>query len=144
MEGGGGKAPFAPLATPLKMADLPRNRVTPDEPPFTDVGIDYFGTFYVKRGRSQVKRYGCIFTGFAIRAIHIEVAHSPHALQTFISRRGQPKEITSDNGSNFVGGMRELREAIEGWKPLEPPGGQSRLQIHSCGESRQRAAAAAS
>ena len=104
-----------------KMADLPRNRVTPDEPPFTYVGIDYFGTFYVKRGRSQVKRYGCIFTCFAIRAIHIEVAHSLdtssfiNALQRFISRRGQPKEITSDNGSNFVGGMRELREAIEGW-----------------------------
>ena len=31
-----------------KMADLPRPRVTPDQPPFTCVGIDYFGPFVVR------------------------------------------------------------------------------------------------
>ena len=44
-----------------KMADLPEDRVTPDKPPFTSVGIDCFGPFLVRRGRSLVKRYGVIF-----------------------------------------------------------------------------------
>ena len=91
------------------MADLSSTRVTPGDPPFTNVGVDYFGTFYVKRGRTLVKRYGCIFTCLAMRAIHIEVAFSldtasfVNALQRYISRRGQPRSITSDNGTNFVG-----------------------------------------
>lgn len=58
------------------MADLPAVRVTPDEPPFTRVGVDYFRPFEVKSRRSVVKRYGIIFTCLAIRAIHIEVAPS--------------------------------------------------------------------
>jgi hypothetical protein len=96
------------------MADLPAGRVTPDKPPFTFVGLDFFRPFLVKQGRSQVKRYGCIFTCLTVRAVHIEVAHTLHtdsfinALQRFISRRGQPYEIRSDNGSNFVGAEREL------------------------------------
>ena len=43
-----------------KMADLPRPRVTPDQPPFTCIGIDYFGPFLVRQRRSLVKRYGAI------------------------------------------------------------------------------------
>ena len=41
-----------------KMADLPADRVTPGKPPFSFVGMDCFGPFLVKTGRSQVKRYG--------------------------------------------------------------------------------------
>ena len=59
-----------------KIADLPKERVSPGQPPFSHVGIDFFGLFLVKQGRSQVKRYGCIFTCLNIRAVHIEVAHS--------------------------------------------------------------------
>ncbi|KAJ8041043.1 hypothetical protein HOLleu_15532 [Holothuria leucospilota] len=36
-----------------KMADLPVSRITPDEPPFTRVGMDFFGPFEVKQGRSM-------------------------------------------------------------------------------------------
>lgn len=104
-----------------KMADLPTDRLSPDLPPFSHVGMDFFGPFMVKRGRCQVKRYGCIFTCLVIRAIHIEVAHTLdtdsviYALQRFMARRGQPVEIRSDNGSNFVGAERELRETIRAW-----------------------------
>ncbi|KAJ8034140.1 hypothetical protein HOLleu_20859 [Holothuria leucospilota] len=44
------------------MADLPLERVNPEKPAFSSVGVDYFGPMYVKQGRSQVKRYGCLFT----------------------------------------------------------------------------------
>ena len=80
-----------------QMADLPESRVTPYEPPFSRVGIDYFGPFLMKRGRSEIKRYGCVFTCFATRAVHIEIAYTLdtdsflHALDRFIARRGEPK-----------------------------------------------------
>ena len=83
--------------------------------------MDYFGPFTVKRARSDVKRYGCIFTCLAIRAIHIEVAHSLStdsfisAMERFMARRGEPKEVFSDNGTNFVGAQQELRRAIGDW-----------------------------
>ena len=36
-----------------------------------------------------------------------------------MSRRGPPKEIWSDRGTNFVGANRELREAIARWSEEE-------------------------
>ena len=75
----------------------------------------------MKQGRSVVKRYGCIFTCLRIRAIHIEVIQSLdtdsfiNALQRFICRRGEPKELRSDNGTNFIGAEKELRVAISKW-----------------------------
>lgn len=58
------------------MADLPESRVLRDKPPFTGVGVHYFGPFHVKRGRSLVKGYGVTFTCLAIWALHTEVAES--------------------------------------------------------------------
>ena len=110
----------APLCQQI-MADLPESRVLPDKPPFSSVGVDYFGPFQVRRGRSLLKRYGVIFTCLAIRAVHIEIAHSLDtdsfllALRRFIARRGQVSEIHSDNGSNFTSGERELRDAVLEW-----------------------------
>jgi hypothetical protein len=88
------------------MAPLPEARVTPGEPPFSSVSIDYFGPLKVKYKRGTVKRYGCVFTCLAIRAIHIEIAHDLstdsfiQAVSSFVSRRGPPKELFSDNGTN--------------------------------------------
>ena len=55
-----------------RMADLPTLRCQPDAGPFSSVGVDIFGPFYVTVGRSQVKRYGCIFSCFTSRAVHVE------------------------------------------------------------------------
>ena len=103
------------------MASLPEDRLIPDKPPFTYVGIDYFGPLEVKQGRSRVKRYGCLFTCLTTRAVHIEIAHSLdtdsmiNALRRFISVRGYPEQRRSDRGSNFTKADKELKEAIEGW-----------------------------
>ena len=107
------------------MANLPKSRVHPDQPPFTYVGIDYFGPLLVKQGRARVKRYGCLFTCPAIRAVRIETAHSLDtdsfidALRRFIVRRGKPVEIRSDRGTNFQGGERELRETVVEWNQAQ-------------------------
>ncbi len=104
-----------------KMGDLPIDRLTPDLPPFTHVGVDYFGPLEIKRGRSIVKRYGVIFTCLTSRAIHLEVAHSLdtnsciHAFRRFIARRGPVSELRSDNGTNFVSTEKELKEALKSW-----------------------------
>ena len=101
-----------------KMADLPKERIVPDLPPFTNVGVDYFGPVEIKRGRATCKRYGVLFTCMASRAVHLEVAHSLetdaciNAIRRFISRRGQVVSLRSDNGTNFIGAKRELREAV--------------------------------
>lgn len=103
---------------PPKMAALPRVRLTPHVRAFTFVGIDYFGPYLVKVGRSAVKRWGVVFTCLTIRAVHIEVARSlsadscKKAIRRFIARRGAPQEIYSDNGTNFVGVSRELLNEI--------------------------------
>lgn len=102
------------------MSDLPVDRVTGDAPPFASTATDLFGPFFVSRGRGKVqeKRYGIIFTCLASRAAHIEIAPGLdtssyiNALRRFISRRGRPKLIRSDNGTNLTSSNRELREAI--------------------------------
>jgi len=101
------------------MADLPPERIIPHEPPFANVGVDCFGPFIVKQGRSEVKRYGCLFTCMASRAIHLERLSSMdtdsflNAFRRFISRRGCPKKVWSDNGSNLIGGKAELEKGYD-------------------------------
>ncbi|KAK0140007.1 hypothetical protein N1851_023079 [Merluccius polli] len=102
-----------------KMSDLPPERLAVDLPPFSLVGMDYFGPIEVKRGRNTVKRYGVIFTCLTCHAVHLEVAHTMdtdsciNAIRRFICRRGQVKEIKSDNGTNFISANRELKQALQ-------------------------------
>ena len=103
-----------------KMADLSLDRITPDKPPFTYVGVDCFCPFPIRRGRTEVKRYGVLYTCLMVRAVHIEVAHNLdtysllNSFRRFVARRS-PKMIRSDNGGNFVSGERELSRCIKEW-----------------------------
>jgi hypothetical protein len=97
------------------MADLPNERLGFNQPPFAFTGLDLFGPFEVKVLRSTQKRCRCLFTCQTTRAIHLEICHSLStdscllAIQRFIARRGLPKTLTSDSGTNFVGASKELK-----------------------------------
>ncbi|XP_030849642.1 uncharacterized protein LOC115927653 [Strongylocentrotus purpuratus] len=109
-----------------KMADWPSSRLAPHTPPFYYTSCDYFGPFQVKVGRNKrAKHYGVIFTCLNTRAVHLEIATDCstmeflHVLRRFFAVRGQPAQILSDNGTQFVGAQRELREMISGWSEDE-------------------------
>ena len=93
---------------------LPHDKIIPSKPPFTYVGVDFFGPFKVKQGHSRVKRYGCLFACLAVCAVHVEIAHSldrPHD-QFFISIREWPEEIRSDQGTNVTSANKEMKGII--------------------------------
>ena len=99
------------------MSNLPEDRLKCCAP-FTYCGVDYFGPFMIK-GRKELKRYGVLITCMSSRAIHLETATILetdvfiNALRRFLSRRGPVRQLRSDQGTNFVGARRELREALE-------------------------------
>ena len=105
------------VLSPL-MASLPSSRLQPYLPPFSNAGVDFFGPFTITIGRRREKRWICLFTCFATRAVHIEVAESLDTdafllcLRRFVSRRGVPNTIHSDNGTNFTSADRELKEGL--------------------------------
>ena len=86
-----------------KMAPYPPSRKE-ESSPFTYTGLDYLGPLYVKLNRVTQKVWVCLFTCLAVRAVHIEVIHDLSAQQFVLcltARRGKPKEIISDNASQF-------------------------------------------
>ena len=108
-----------PLPVDYIMGNLPEARVTQSRP-FTNVGVDYCGPFYIKkkrdRNRRQVKVYVDIFVCLAVKAVHIELVGDLTsetfiaALCRFIARQGFCSTIHSDNGTNFIGANNELKE----------------------------------
>ena len=101
------------------MSPLPTARLGAFERPFTFVGIDFIGPIYVTIGRRSEKRWGVIFTCLVIRAIHLEVAHSLDTsscimcISNFVARRGMPREIYSDNGTNFHAAEKVLTKEVK-------------------------------
>ena len=109
----------APKPEPQLLGELPAARVT-STPAFVNTGIDFAGPFTIKKGHTRkpvkIKSYVCLFICLSTKAIHQEpvsgltTAAFIAALQRFVSRRSCPKNIYSDNGSNFIGTRNELRE----------------------------------
>ena len=100
------------------MAPLPGVRLRFTYQAFDQCAVDFGGPFITiqGRGRKRQKRYLCMFTCLSVRAVHLEKAWSLdtdaflNAFARFTSRRGVPKEVVSDNGTNFVGAVNELKE----------------------------------
>ncbi|XP_061717738.1 uncharacterized protein LOC133525496 [Cydia pomonella] len=88
------------------MAPLPKERVIYSNP-YTYTGLDYFGPFTVRNDGSSDKRWVCLYTCLAVRAIHMEVVQDLTseecllALRRFVAARGLPKLIISDNATTF-------------------------------------------
>ena len=58
------------------MSTLPDVRIEPGQRAFYAYGVDLFGNFFVRVGRSSAKRYGFIFTCLTSRAVHLELVES--------------------------------------------------------------------
>ncbi|XP_073821196.1 uncharacterized protein [Musca autumnalis] len=99
------------------MAALPPER-TQFSRPFTQTGLDFAGPFDIKsysgRNCRISKGYVCVFVCFSTKAIHLEATSDLStptflaAFSRFISRRGCPLHLHSDNGTTFVGASKVL------------------------------------
>ena len=99
---------------------LPTCRVVHNRP-FENVGVDYTGPIYLTKtddGLPQ-KVYICLFTCTSTRAVHLDVALDMTAesflllLRRFCSTWSVPKQIISDNGTNFTAAAKFLEQASD-------------------------------
>ncbi|XP_025264886.1 uncharacterized protein LOC112638071 [Camponotus floridanus] len=111
-----------PTISEAIMGALPAGRITVSRP-FHHCGIDYAGPLLIREGKRRnariSKAYVAVFVCFATKVIHIELVSDLTseafiaALKRFVSRRGKPAVIYSDNGTNFVGAQKQLHEFYE-------------------------------
>ena len=87
---------------------------------FAKCCVDYAGPFTTKTTRRvSAKRHLCQFTCSATREVRLEIACSLsstdflNAFSRMVATRGRPEEVTSDNGTSFVGTERKLRELVQ-------------------------------
>ena len=105
------------------MADRPDIRLAPFTPSFHNTTCDYFGPIVVKIIRNNTaKHYGILFTCLNTRAVHLELVvdcstmEFLQVLRRFFAIRGSPAVMISDNGTQFVGAEKELKEMVKGGK----------------------------
>lgn len=107
------------IPAPPLMGELPYDRLAAYVRPFSYCGVDYFGPLEVTIGRRREKRWAALFTCMTVRAVHIELAADLSTdsclvcIRNFVNRRGVPIRMRSDNGTNFVGASKELKDAID-------------------------------
>lgn len=104
------------------MGQLPEVRLIPCKP-FKSAGVDYAGPIDIRfspgRGAKTYKGYICLFVCMVTRAVHIEAVTDMTtkgfiaAFRRFTSRRGHCQDIYSDNGTNFVGADKKLRNMFD-------------------------------
>ena len=88
---------------------------------FEQIGVDFGRPYLTKQGRGKcrAKRYICLFTCLTARTVHLEMASGldtdsfMNAFVRMTARRGAPRYVVSDNGTNFVGAERELRQLVD-------------------------------
>ena len=88
------------------LRQLPVERITPGLV-FDKVGVDYAGPVFIKYGYVHkptiVNAYICVFVSLSIKAVRVELDLTSGAftacLKRFISRRGLPSLMWSDNST---------------------------------------------
>ncbi len=100
-----------------KMGNLPSFRVKPFTPPFHTTIVDYLGPVQVKLSRNTTsKGYCAVFVCTVTRAAHLTCVQDLttsaflQALERFVSIRGAPSLIISDNATCFRGADNEIRD----------------------------------
>ncbi|XP_075265266.1 uncharacterized protein LOC142357598 [Convolutriloba macropyga] len=118
------------------MAPLPKFRFPEHSKlyPFVNTGMDIFGPFHIEKSRTQTElNYVCMFTCLVTRAVHLEVCEDLStdcllmAIQRFVSRRGYPDVIVSDNGKNLVGANQAMKLNFQ--ENYKPDNNYIRLQL---------------
>ncbi|XP_021965751.1 uncharacterized protein LOC110860944 [Folsomia candida] len=110
---------FNSKAPNVQPAALPEDRVK-DAKAFQITGIDLAGPFHLK---NQSKTWMVLFTCAVYRCVHLELVHELStdifllALDRFVSRRGRPTKIYTDNGTNFTG-AENLFKALD-WNKIQ-------------------------
>ena len=104
------RAAAARVSTQL-FGQLPPETVEPDYV-FQHTGMDLAGPFIIKKGHTrkpvEVKAFLLVFICFCTKAVHLELVSDMStaafiaALERFVSRRGLPLHLHSDNGRNFL------------------------------------------
>ena len=105
-----------PLMTPLPVCRFPD---TLSQLPFANIGIDFFGPFYIQDSKDKLtKYYGLIFTCMVTHAAHLESCLDLNTdtflnvLRRFACQRCQPNIILSGNGKIFIGANEELKRCV--------------------------------
>ena len=104
-----------------QMAPLPIIRLEVTMKPFTNCAVDFAGPYFTVqgRGKARAKRYLCLFLCLQTHSCHLEMAWSLdtdgflNALTRMVARRGWPRDMLSDNGTNFIGASKEIRQLVE-------------------------------
>lgn len=92
---------------------LPKDRVSVCIP-FSTAGVDYAGPLNVKVNRQTKKMYICLFTCATTRAVHLELVPDLSTetfvltFRRFITNKGMPHTIYSDNGTTFLPAQRTI------------------------------------
>jgi hypothetical protein len=115
-----------PTSSKQIMGDLPSYRIEPSRV-FEHTGLDYCGPIKINlnrgRGKPKIsKAYIGVFICMSSKAIHLELISDCStesflsALKRFVSRRGKPRYIHSDNAKTFVGAEAELQQMLKSTK----------------------------
>ncbi|GBL74827.1 hypothetical protein AVEN_243676-1 [Araneus ventricosus] len=94
----------------VESCPLPEDRVS-DTVAFEVTGVELAGTLFLKGGS---KVWIALFTCAVYRAVHLELVaflatdSFLMAFRRFIARRGRPRTVYLDNGTNFRGAYNEL------------------------------------
>ncbi|EYB93587.1 hypothetical protein Y032_0180g773 [Ancylostoma ceylanicum] len=102
------------------MPHLPRDRVVITKP-FQNVGcllfsLDFLGPYYKDKGE---KMYVCLYTCLTTRAVHLKVVENMtssaflNSFVRFVFRRGVPKLMRTDCGTNFKLGQFVIEKLFE-------------------------------
>ena len=114
---------FSAATTQPIMADLSKERLAYQSPPLPTPGL-ITSVHSTSQFVGLPRRGGFLFTCLSTCAVHVEIVPSMDTssgvlgVKRFVSRRGTPAMVWSDNGTNFIGAEKKLRKCIEKWNTL--------------------------